>query len=44
MMTACSGIMRDYRGEVNKSFLFYIGRANSFIAKIWVILMGLKWS
>ena len=32
-MTACSGIMCDYRGEVKESFLFKIGRGNNFLAK-----------
>ena len=32
-MTACSGIMRDYKGEVKESFLCNIGRGNSFLAE-----------
>ena len=43
-MTACSGFMRDYKGEVKGSFLCNIGRGNSFLAETWVILMGLRWS
>ena len=27
-MTACSGIMRNYKGEEKGSFLFNIGRCN----------------
>ena len=41
---ACGGVMRDWKGEVKGGFLFNVGNGGSFLAELWGILMGLRWS
>lgn len=43
-VAACGGILKDYKGEVKGGFMLNLGKCGSFLAKVWGVIMGLRWA